>query len=317
MLFEDEIERELAELRKRRDDEETLGAVAVAADGEGAAVDGLGAELRERMVEVKRRDRLHVASELLYLVVCSRFASLSVPLVRPMREGGAVDLGETDLRPLTEGVHSPQALDAVEAHLAGSFGPASGGGSMPTDRANRPMRVSLFSAGQAYAMSSLYGYVLRRAEGRLQLESRLSGGASGGDDLEPGRLQRYIDKAGPGWFQDEMSTVEAQEALQAQVEALFGSLRRLNDELIDAVQRHGAATSAALQTVVETGEVAFLQLSVRQFRRLLLEAVAFGSLLHEAEAEIQRGYELSPATSSRLGEFGVPTDDQGRPLVPE
>jgi len=214
---------------------------------------------------------------------------------------------------LQEGLHSQEAWEAVDEHLTRSLAPVLCAGVPP----GQLLRMPLLTAGQAYATSALFGYVLRRAEQRLRLERLMQPGRGRGE----GSLQAYIEAAGPGDFQDTMSTEEAQEAAEAQVAALFGDLRALKARLQEQLARvaPGGAygdQGECLRLAVERGEVASLSLRADQLRRIILEGVAFGALLHEAEAEAQEFYELTPAAASGLGNFGVDMDGRGNPVLP-
>ena len=173
---------------------------------------------------------------------------------------------------------SPELLEAVEEHLTESMPGAMA--SKASKLLQQTVQLPLFNIGQAYALTVQYGYVLRRADARWQLE-RMAGKALSS-------FSSYMKSFGPGAFQDAMISVEAHVAAKLQVEALFGDLRDLRSALLNALQKRKAnreATSQALQDAVNSGEVAGIFIRVSDVRRLLLEAAVFGTLLWQAEAK--------------------------------
>merc|ERR1712136_638114 len=153
--------------------------------------------------------------------------------------------------------------------------------------------MPLFQAGQVYLLSLSFGYYLRRAEARFQLD-KLAGGVWDESADEVSRttsLKEYISAFGPQDVQSlwSVSSLEAQMAMKEQISSLFGDLAALKVKLMTAL-----------------GEV-----NTPDLRRLVLEAVAFGSLLNDAERQFDSVYELTPAVAK------APFDDdmgEGRML---
>mmetsp|Transcript_72500 Transcript_72500/g.143739 ORF Transcript_72500/g.143739 Transcript_72500/m.143739 type:complete len:525 (+) Transcript_72500:154-1728(+) len=267
---------------------------------------------------IMTRVRRHSVAELLYVAVCAKLRNAGAPPVKSVKSGGFVRFGRWNTASLTSRVHSPLSLDAVKEHIAASI---------VTDGSHDLVRLPLFSIGQAYAMSVLFGYVLHRAEERFNLEVMLGNSCTklveeaGG----PGRaLQRYIDEViGPGTFQDTMVTQESQTAATMQVNALFGDLQHMRTEIFTAVNREEGSPSnkewlqQRLSDAMAEGLIVHLQISIDDVQRLLLEAVAFGSFLHGAEGLFSALSELTPVVETRLDEFGIITDDEGCPLLPD
>ncbi|CAK9070183.1 Protein disulfide isomerase-like 2-1, partial [Durusdinium trenchii] len=125
------------------------------------------------------------------------------------------------------------------------------------------VQLPLFNLGQAYALTIQYGYVLKRAENRLQLERTLQ-------DTPGASLKNYIKNIGPGMFQDAMISVEAHVASKMQVEAVFGNLKVLRGHLANALAKRKPSregTGQALQDAVNCGEVAGVYIFVSDVRR--------------------------------------------------
>jgi len=261
--------------------------------------------------------RCHSVAELLYVAVCARLRSAGAPPVQSIKRGGYVQFEHCNSASLTSRVHSPLSIAAVREHIRASI---------VTDGGHGLIRLPLFSIGQAYAMSVLFGYVLHRAEQRFNLEAMLGDScAKLNEEAGPGRaLQQYIDEfIGPGTFLDTMATQESQTAATMQVSSLFGDLRQLRTGIVTAVNRdEGSPPSKEwlqqrLSDAMADGAIVHIQTSVDDVQRLLLEAVAFGSFLHGVEGLFSTVYELTPVTETRLDEFGIITDDDGCPVFPD
>jgi len=281
------------------------------------------------MEEVREAERARIVTELLYLKVCSRFKQLQVPLIPTLRGGGNVKFGALDLKGLTEDVYSKDALDLVREHLfriIGQQGSTSYMGGLAV------VQIALFQVGQVYAMSSLFGYYLRRVDARYQLE-KLAGnfGAWGEESSETtasnpfaedkegaDSLKDYIKAFGPEEVQrmTTIASVEAQMAMEQQVTALFGDLRVLKEKLVNALGMSTSEQEATrkLEQAIQNNEVESLRITSDDLRRVVLEAVAYGALLNDSEKQVDTIYELTPASSRISGALTGDDDDEGRYL---
>lgn len=324
VLFESTLEEELEALQQQKDEEERQkGALE-----ENPKEDTLA--LRRRMDEVRQNDRLRIVTELMYLKVCGKFKQLGVPLIPSLKAGGDFRFGSIDISGLTDDIYSKDALDLVREHLyriIGQQGSTAFMGSMAI------VQIALFQAGQVYAMSSLFGYYLRRVDARFQLE-KLAGTFGAWGDEAPSEvaspfaeedqssqqsLKDYVSTFGPEELQ-RMTTVasaEAHMAMESQVFALFGDLRVLKEKLVNALGpvSSNEEVSQKLEQAVQNGEVESLRITSEDLRRLVLEAVAFGALLNDAETQVDSLYELSPSMSRPMGAL-TGDDDEGR-MLPE
>lgn len=252
LLFDSAVEEELVRLQEQREEEKE------ALDGV-AELSGDSLALQKRVVEVRLSERVRVVTELLYLKVCDRFRQLRVPLAQPLRSGD-VHLGPVDLERLTSGLYSADAALLVREHLFRILGLQAGPSAIMPGLTI--MQMAVFQAGQVYAMSALFGYYLRRVDARYQLE-RLAGSlnAFGGatsdlednarDALASPSLKDYIAAFSPDLAQEitTVASVEAQQAMERQVSALFGDLRALRHQLLASVGevRSGEEAQARLQ----------------------------------------------------------------------
>lgn len=235
---------------------------------------------RQRVESVLRGEKANAASELLHLKVFHRFAKLGFrPLERLVgRQGSSSE--RVDPKTLVRGLYSREALGLVAEHVRSIIG--------EWDHLVRdfPLQVSTFQVGQVYVISALFGYYLRRADSRFQLD-KLAGSVK----EEPNALARYaadfgIDQA---WCSAAIASREAEETLEAQVAMLFGDFTQLQKE---------AGLRSRLEDAVATGQVASLRVTIDGLRRLALEGCAFGHLLGEAEADLGSSVHLTPASKS-------------------
>jgi len=338
LMFDATVKEELAKFSSQREKEAGLrhysppGAV-----GEATMM----LTLRRQIMRVKRVERRAAVAELLYLMVCSRFKLLDVhflPSMRPHIAGSRVTSIQAEGRQwgLTD-IYSLEALELVRDHLLRMLD-----SSRMATREAGAMRLALFQAGQTYAMSMLFGYYLRRMDARYQMDKLV--GALGKPVAAPERppseapatkRRRPVpDWMDPHWTKGEVrveqsladyikgfgaeelrtirtvASAEAQAAMEAQVYALFGNLKELKLQLLGVVGRVSSNEELAqkIRGAIDSERVDSVRLTGEDFRRLVLESVAFGSLLCDSEMEANTVYELtapkSPPSGSANNEGG-------------
>eukprot|EP00931_Biecheleriopsis_adriatica_P060413 TRINITY_DN36283_c0_g1_i1.p1 TRINITY_DN36283_c0_g1~~TRINITY_DN36283_c0_g1_i1.p1 ORF type:complete len:452 (+),score=88.85 TRINITY_DN36283_c0_g1_i1:32-1387(+) len=276
--------------------------------------------LRRRMSIVRQKELMLTVAELMYLMVCGMFKHLEVPFIPPLKFGGDVrfDVDGEQLRGLTE-LYSLEALELVRDHLFGII-------NVQARSQTAPLRIALFQAGQVYAMSALFGYYLRRADTRYQMEKLMwSYGNSVQTPLDGSGQDRSRRRPTPEWMQLDwakgekrasvslkdyierfssaelrnirtVTSVEASVALEKQVSALFGDLRTLKSRLLHAIGEASSDEEASqkLQQAILEQRVESIRISCDDLRRLILEAVGFGSALYDAEREVESVCDLTP-----------------------
>jgi len=232
-------------------------------------------------------------------------------MIPSLKAGGDIKLGAIDLKNLTTDVYSLDALEIVKQNL---FRIIRQQETTLSVNGTAVIRMSLFQAGQVYGMSSMLGYSLRNFDDRFQLE-RLAAGWGKGRSKLPGKipfaktLQDYIATFGPAEARrmTSLASMEARMAMELQVSALFGPLNVLQEKLKTAV---GEVTSLEdanrkLKQAINDDKVESIRITVDDLTRLVLEAVAYGALLRDAECEAGSIYELTPMPR--------PEDDDGEP----
>ncbi|GIL70147.1 hypothetical protein Vretimale_3398 [Volvox reticuliferus] len=158
-LFKTAVDTQLAKMRdeklRRREKEEELS----------ASSDRTELALYRRMEEVREGEVRATLEDLMYVSILEKFLLLGVDMLPRM--DGLVDPPSTNLKALTEGIHSKEALELVREHLLSVMGNAANAYS------NAYVKMSKFQMAQVYAASVMFGYFLRRVDQRFQLEKAL------------------------------------------------------------------------------------------------------------------------------------------------
>ncbi|OMO77374.1 hypothetical protein CCACVL1_15029 [Corchorus capsularis] len=295
------IDQQLENLQSDKDDQKE----------EAAASQDL---LYKRIAEVKEKERRRTLEEILYCLIVQKFVDNEIsmiPKIMPTSDPtGRVDFWPNQEEKL-ERVHSPEAFEMIESHLSLVLG----------DRVVGPLstivQISKIKLGKLYAASIMYGYFLRRVDQRFQLERTMKtlpedftkdqarfefpnpgkqlwdpdslisippdddNGSDGGGYMDTAegksyRLRSYVMYLDSETLQ-RYATIRSKEAIsliEKQTQALFGrpDIQVLDDGSLD--------TSSD-----EVVSITFAGLTM-----LVLEAVAFGSFLWDAESYVESKY---------------------------
>ncbi|KAL8141740.1 hypothetical protein V2J09_014772 [Rumex salicifolius] len=269
--------------------------------------------LYKRIAEVKEKERKKTLEEILYCIVVQKFLENDIVLI-PKIMPSSDPIGRVDFWPnqemKLESIHSSEAYEMIQAHLELVLG----------DRLVGPLQnvveMSKIKLGKLYAASIMYGYFLRRVDQRFQLErsmktlpkeftekeSRLdappsqamwgpdspfgvqpeeSSGpmyAAGGGDDHSNKLRSYVMYLDADTLQ-RYATIRSGEAvslIEKQTQALFGR---------PDIKVKGDGS-------LETGKDEMLVLTFSGLTMLVLEAVAFGSFLWDAEDYVESKYQF-------------------------
>lgn len=324
--FDSALRKELRALRRQlREREASSAARGCGGDSE------VKSDLRRRVRQVRRASHARATAELLHLRICNGLwrLGLGMPLSQALA-GAAVDAnrrgevlrldGEFDPR-LATSIHSSEALGLVREHLRSTLG------NWEHLTRDLPVQVALGRLRETYVASAEFGFRLRRADVRLNLERIAKDASSASTASAPPRpvpsggspkpfdpaevsadptqdpvppLRMYMARL--SLHEDESGVVaapvlEAQLALERQATALFGRADSVDVESESA------------------------RMTVSDLRRLALEAVAFGSLLYDAERCVDAIYELGCGeeglTLQELADGGdAAVDDEWDPPPP-
>ncbi|CAL8155714.1 unnamed protein product [Prunus armeniaca] len=264
--------------------------------------------LYKRIAQVKEKERRMALEEIIYCLIVQKFIENDISMI-PKISATSDPTGRVDFWPMQEkkleSVHSPEALEMIQSHLSLVLG----------ERLVGPLsaivEISKIKLGKLYAASIMYGYFLKRVDQRFQLERTMNtlpdgftpdaapanqlwdpdslirippdGGSDsdGGSYMNNGddksyRLRSYVMYLDAETLQ-RYATIRSKEAIsliENQTQALFGrpDIRITDDGSIDA----------------SNDEV--IALTFSGLTMLVLEAVAFGSFLWDAETYIESNY---------------------------
>lgn len=267
--------------------------------------------LYKRIAEVKEKERRKTLEEILYCLIVGKFVENDISMIPKITETsdptGRVDFWPNQEQKL-ESVHSPEAFEMIQSHLSLVLG----------DRFVGPLtsivEMSKIKLGKLYAASIMYGYFLKRVDQRFQLERTMktlpeaftkdfdepipanqlwdpdslimippddegvgdSRGFINADESKSYRLRSYVMYLDSETLQ-RYATLRSKEAIsliEKQTQALFGKpdIRIADDGSIDTFND-------------EVISITFSGLT-----KLVLEAVAFGSFLWDAESYVESKY---------------------------
>ncbi|XP_031404571.1 UV-B-induced protein At3g17800, chloroplastic-like [Punica granatum] len=303
------VEKQLEQLQTDRDAENTK---------EESSAAGTDLVLYRRIAEVKANERRKALEEILYALVVQKFMDSDVSLI-PSVSSSSDPSGRVDMWPSQEGklerLHSPEAYEMIQNHLALILGNRAGGSSSVA-------QISKLRVGQVYAASVMYGYFLRRVDQRFQLEKTmkiLPGGSDGdefnvqqtvgeeknagsvGDSLESMQSHPEVSSWAGGISSDGFGYGMKPSRLRTYVMSFDGeTLQRYatirSKEAVSIIEKHTEALFGRPEIVitpegtVDSSRDELIKISFGGLKRLVLEAVTFGSFLWDVESYVDSRY---------------------------
>ncbi|KAK8965069.1 hypothetical protein KSP40_PGU021640 [Platanthera guangdongensis] len=261
--------------------------------------------LYRRIAEVRKKDRQKTLEEIIYCFIVQKFMENNIsmiPKISPtVQSTGLLDSWPNQGQKL-ESIHSSDAMEMIQSHLALILGERIVG------PLNTIVRVSKLKLGKLYAASIMYGYFLKRVDERYQLERTMNTlpkripdqgileglqpnpfwdmdslvqispeeGFAGEGDESSSKLKSYVMYLDAEMLQ-RYTTIRSNEAvslIEKQTQALFGrpDIRMGGDGRLESANEEPVGISFSGLT------------------QLVLEAVAFGSFLWEAESYVESKY---------------------------
>uniref|UniRef100_A0A1J3CRK1 UV-B-induced protein, chloroplastic n=1 Tax=Noccaea caerulescens TaxID=107243 RepID=A0A1J3CRK1_NOCCA len=295
------VEQQLEQLQTDRDSD--------GQNKDASSVPGTDLVLYRRIAELKENERRRTLEEILYALVVQKFMEANVSLVPSISPSsdpsGRVDTWPTKVDKL-ERLHSPEMYEMIHNHLALILGSRIGD-------LTSVAQISKLRVGQVYAASVMYGYFLKRVDQRFQLEKTMknlpggsnesktsveqpedvtfqavsshpevgsfAGGVSAkgfGSEIKPSRLRTYVMSFDSETLQ-RYATIRSREAvgiIEKHTEALFGK-----PEIV-----------ITPQGTVDSSKDEQIKISFGGMKRLVLEAVTFGSFLWDVESHVDARY---------------------------
>ncbi|MBA0730861.1 hypothetical protein Golax_025362 [Gossypium laxum] len=303
------VEQQLEQLQTDRDTDEKK---------EEPSASGTDLVLYRRIAEVKASERKRALEEILYALVVQKFMDANISLV-PAITSSADPSGRVDTWPSQEDkleqIHSAEAHEMIQNHLALILGNRSG-------ESTSVAQISKLRVGQVYAASVMYGYFLRRVDQRFQLErtmkvlpSASDGDKSSieqtvGDDTRPSGLGDSYQAASshpevsswsggisPGGFGSGIKPSRLRTyvmSFDGETLQRYASIR--SKEAVGIIEKHTEALfgrpeiAITPQGTVDSSNDELIKISFGGLKRLVLEAVTFGSFLWDVESFVDSRY---------------------------
>ena len=247
---------------------------------------------------MKANERRRTMEEILYTLVVQKFMDANISLIPTLssHSSGRVDEWPSKEEELRK-IHSVEAYEMIQNHISLILGNHLGSSDSVTV-------ISKFRVRQVYAASVMYGYFLKRVDQRYQLEKTMetlpwgseelkvnavdSEGTSSPSDpevngfgsrIKPTRLRSYVMGFDSETLQ-ECATIRSKEALglvEKQTDALFGELR----------------TMIMPSRMIDQSNDEIIKISFASLKRLIMEALTFGSFLWDVETYVDSRHQLA------------------------
>lgn len=247
--------------------------------------------LYKRIAEKKEKELQTAVEDVMYMSVVHKFSRVEVPMITSLAElinTNNLDIWLLKVKEL-ESIHNLQVQEMVREHLASIL--HKNGKSSPA-HSPRTTKVDRLDLGRIYASSVRYGYFLKSASFRREM------------DLSLARSHVDVQYLGHNTYY----SVSEIYLLHLQSLQTFGPLRgseRLSSYVknfdSESLQRCAKIKSKETVNVVEKHTWAIfgdgsidgeIVISFSNLERLALEAVAFGSFLWEVERSVDSTYTL-------------------------
>jgi hypothetical protein len=275
--------------------------------------------LYRRIAEVKASERKKALEEILYALAVQKFMDADVSLSPVLSPNSADKSGRVDTWPSQDGeleqLHSPEAYEMIQNHLALIMGNR-------LDDTTSVAQISKSKVGQVYAASVMYGYFLKRVDQRFQLEKTMKL-LSNGSDEQVGSMQQLVTAGGGEDSDQAMSTQPEVKSMSANgiSPAGFGhgmKASRLRSymmsfdgetlqsyatirskEAVSLIEKHTDALFGRPEMIItphgtfDSTSDELVKMSFGGLKRLVLEAVTFGSFLWDVESHVDSKYHIA------------------------
>ncbi|KAL6985690.1 hypothetical protein U1Q18_019064 [Sarracenia purpurea var. burkii] len=274
--------------------------------------------LYKRIAEVKEKERQKTLEEIIYCLIVQKFVDNEISMIPKISETsdptGRVDFWPNQEQKL-ESVHSQEAFEMIQSHLSLVLGERFVG---PLDTI---VQISKLKLGKLYAASIIYGYFLKRVDQRFQLERSMNTLPKG---FEEGKI-KFEDQVPVNqlWDRDSLIFIQPDDAdggeptelgednnksfalrsyvmyLDAETLQRYATIR--SKEAISLVEKQTQALFGrpdiriAEDGSVDTSNDEVISISFSGLTMLVLEAVAFGSFLWDAEGYVESKYHFLKA----------------------
>ncbi|CAN1141128.1 UV-B-induced protein At3g17800, chloroplastic [Linum perenne] len=250
-----------------------------------------------RIAGLKEQECQDAVQDVMYMLLLYRFSEIKVPLVPKLSK--CVYNGRLEIWPAKdwelESIHNFDFMEMIKEHVSIVIGLRSDSSVTDTWVTTEIQQVQL---GQLYAASILYGYFLKSASVRHQLDRSL---ALPRHDVQVAQRSRVEYSAGSSGHSTISSSVlksesSGHQSLRSYVmgfdaESLKRCGRTKSKEALDLIEKHSCALFGDEKTGLFGSEETVVT-SFASMRRLVLEAAAFGTFLWDTEDYVNSVYKL-------------------------
>lgn len=269
--------------------------------------------LYKRIAEVKEKERQMAIEEIIYCLVLQKFLDSGISLIQKV-SATSDPAGRVDFWPNQEhrlkSVHSPEAFEMIESHLSLVLG----------DRVVGPVndivQISKLKLGKLYAASIMYGYFLKRVDERFQLEQSMNTLPAGFKEEQPSFQQP--EPKSPFWDPESLIRIMPDDGDGGLLDSLEDKSYRLRSYVMyldaETLQRYATIRSKEAISLIEkqtqalfgkpdiriaedgsldTSSDEMVSVTFSGLTMLVLEAVAFGSFLWDAESYAESKYHFT------------------------
>eukprot|EP00241_Pyramimonas_parkeae_P002812 CAMPEP_0114255242 /NCGR_PEP_ID=MMETSP0058-20121206/17443_1 /TAXON_ID=36894 /ORGANISM="Pyramimonas parkeae, CCMP726" /LENGTH=456 /DNA_ID=CAMNT_0001369585 /DNA_START=375 /DNA_END=1745 /DNA_ORIENTATION=+ len=328
-LFDAAVNKQLEQLIYEREKDQV--AVPVNGPGVGARQERAWAKqevlLKKRIVEVRQLDRTRALEDVLYTTVLAKHMDFNVTPTTGCTRGDVEWLhspaSKEHLQALLD-MQPPQAIPLITEHVRAATA------GLPEFHQHKPTLLPKLGVAQVFRRGILFGYVLQQVIERHNLEASIpadenlaagslvslseysqnllsSRKATTGNyawDAESEQLQQENSGDVSSRFPDTpsleegacFSTLEAMRVAERHATAVFGSILDMANGLRDVIVGADSLdeAQARMEFAMEDGQLETVSLTLAAVCHLVMEGVAFGRQLREAERGVDLSYGLEP-----------------------
>ncbi|CAD6206417.1 unnamed protein product [Miscanthus lutarioriparius] len=270
--------------------------------------------LYRRIAEVKEKERRRTLEEILYALVVQKFVEAGVSLVPALSHSidssGRVDQWTETVEEKLQRLHSSEAYEMIENHLALILGQRQGDATIAA--------ISKLRVGQVYAASVMYGYFLKRVDQRFQLEKTMKSLPWGSEEEDSALNQVMTTDSMPSaqassshpemgsWTAPDFNAGGPSQSIKPSCLRSYvmsfdsDTLQRYatvrSKEAFGIIEKHTEALFGKPEIVItpegtiDSSKDEHIRISFAGLQRLILEAVTFGSFLWDLESFVDSRY---------------------------
>jgi hypothetical protein len=269
--------------------------------------------INRRIAELKEKEQRRTMEEILYALVVQKFVEAGVSLIPAVSYSidstGRVDQWAGTVEEKLECLHSREAYEMIENHLTLILGQRQADATIAA--------ISKLRVGQVYSASVMYGYFLKRVDQKFQLEKSMNS-LPWGSEEEGDVLNRFMATdlmpSAPSNSHPEMASWTAPNfsaggpsqavkpchlrsyvmSFDSDTLQRYATIR--SKEAFGSIEKHTEALFGKPEIVitpdgtVDSSKDEHIRISFAGLRRLILEAVTFGSFLWDVESYVDSRY---------------------------